>query len=312
MKQILRVSMPNSKLRIGTRGSKLALAQAHDVRRKLCQAHGWDEDDVAINVFTTTGDAVQDRPLTEIGGKGLFTKELEEALYRHDVDIAVHSMKDVATTLPPNLAILCVLKREDPHDVLVGSYASINDLPSGAVFGTSSIRRAAQLRHLRPDINIVEFRGNVQTRLQKLEDGVAQATFLARAGLNRLGLNIGHNVPMAEMLPALAQGAVGIEAHEDDEGVRELLAPLNDVPSHMEILCERAFLRVLDGSCRTPVAGIARVIGGKVHLRAEVLRPNGSERLGINGMTDVGEAEALGQRLGEQVLERIGPEFMVG
>lgn len=304
--------MPNSNLRIGTRGSKLALAQAHDVRRKLCQAHGWDEDDVAINVFTTTGDAVQDRPLTEIGGKGLFTKELEEALYRHDVDIAVHSMKDVATTLPPNLAILCVLKREDPHDVLVGSYASINDLPSGAVFGTSSIRRAAQLRHLRPDINIVEFRGNVQTRLQKLEDGVAQATFLARAGLNRLGLNIGHNVPMAEMLPALAQGAVGIEAHEDDEGVRELVAPLNDVPSHMEILCERAFLRVLDGSCRTPVAGIARVIGGKVHLRAEVLRPNGSERLGINGMTDVGEAEALGQRLGEQVLERIGPEFMVG
>lgn len=302
--------MSSTILRIGTRGSPLALAQAYDVKNRLLLAHGWTDEQVVVQTFTTTGDQVQDKPLTEIGGKGLFTKELEEALYRGDIDIAVHSMKDVATILPPNLVISCVLAREAVEDVLLGPYESIQALPPGSVVGTSSVRRAAQLRHLRPDIQIVGFRGNVQTRLKKLEEGIADATFLARAGLNRLGMNIGNTISSMEMLPAVAQGAVGIECHTDDDKSMAFLTPLHDETTSICVSAERAFLRKLDGSCRTPIAGSATFYEGEILLRGEAVTIDGSRKVSLSGRASASDAEMLGTELAEKLLGHMGPDFL--
>lgn len=270
----------NAVLRIGTRGSPLALAQAHEVRARLMAAHDMAEDRFAITVMKTTGDQVQDRPLSEIGGKGLFTKELDTGLSEGAIDIAVHSMKDVPTVLPGGMEISTLLPREDVRDVLVSPHiASLDDLPKGSVFGTSSLRRRAQLLSRRPDLKMVEFRGNVQTRLKKLEDGVAVATILARAGLNRLGQSkMGATIPETALLPAVAQGAVGIQ-HLQNDTLVELLAPIHDQTTQMRISAERAFLRVLDGSCRTPIAALAVLDQDQISFQGEVLRPDGSEVL---------------------------------
>ncbi len=255
---------PDTPLKIGTRGSPLALAQAFETRRRLMAAHGLVEDACEIVIIKTTGDdralIAADRPLKEIGGKGLFTKEIEEALLAGSIDIAVHSMKDMPVAQPGGLVLDCYLPREDVRDAFVApAVARLGDLPEGAVVGTSSLRRRAQLAHRRPDLKLVEFRGNVQTRLKKLNDGVAQATFLAMAGLNRLGMAHVATSPIApeDMLPAVAQGAIGIERRAADGEVAALLGAIHDRPTGERLAAERAFLVTLDGSCETPIAGLA-------------------------------------------------------
>lgn len=244
---------PSRPLKIGTRGSVLALAQAHETRARLMAAHDLPAEAFQVVAIRTTGDRVTDRPLKEIGGKGLFTREIEDALIQGRIDIAVHSMKDMPTLQPDGLIIDCLLPREDVRDAFVSPHvASIMDLPTGAVVGSSSLRRRAQLAHRRPDLKLVEFRGNVQTRLKKLEDGVAMATFLAMAGLRRLDMVHVSRGPIdpAEMLPAVAQGAIGIERRASDDATAALLRPINDVGTAQRIAAERAFLARLDGSLR--------------------------------------------------------------
>ena len=273
---------PDRPLLIGTRGSPLALAQAHETRDRLMAAHGLPHEAFEIVVIKTTGDRVQDRPLSEIGGKGLFTKEIEEALVAGAIDIAVHSMKDMPVEQPEGLGLTCYLPREDPRDAFVSlDGRNLADLPQGAVVGTSSLRRRAQLRFRRPDLEVVEFRGNVQTRLRKLREGVAAATFLAMAGLRRLDMEEIAKAPIApeDMLPAVAQGAIGIEQRLGDDRVAALLAPINDTPTSLRLAAERAFLAGLDGSCQTPIAGLAVLDGDRLWLRGEILRPDGSECL---------------------------------
>lgn len=284
-------------LRIATRKSPLALAQAHEVATRLAVAH-------EIIGMSTSGDNFQSQPLSELGGKGLFTKELEEALLDGRVDIAVHSLKDMPTVLPDGLIISCVLPREDARDVLISPHAKhISDLLEGAAFGTSSLRRAAQILHLRPDLKIVPLRGNVQTRISKIEQGVADATMLARAGLNRLKLFDvpAHDIPVAECLPAVAQGVIGIECRADNDKVRVLLATVNCAESMAAITCERAFLRVLDGSCRTPIAGYARIENGMIQFNGLIANPDGTNlrRTHITGA--VNDAERLGREAGEKL-----------
>jgi hydroxymethylbilane synthase len=265
-------------LRIGTRGSPLALYQANETRERLMAAHGLAADDIEIVVITTTGDRVRDRPLAEIGGKGLFTKEIEEALTVGDIHMAVHSMKDMPAQLPAGLEIAAILPREDVRDAFLSPVAkSIGDLPQGAVVGSSSVRRSAQLLRLRPDVTTVQFRGNVETRLRKLSEGVAQATFLAAAGLKRLGFEdkITALVPIEDMLPAVAQGAIGVEMRSDDEKTRMLLAAVNHGSSATAVACERAFLAALDGSCRTPLAGHATLKDGRISFRGHALTLDG-------------------------------------
>ncbi|MDP4823080.1 MAG: hydroxymethylbilane synthase [Aestuariivirgaceae bacterium] len=266
-------------LRIGTRGSKLALFQAHLARRLLAAAHGVDEADIAVEIIRTTGDRVQDRPLSEIGGKGLFTKEIEEALAEGVIDLAVHSMKDMAAVLPEGLVIAAVLEREDARDAFLSPVAAnIDLLPPGARVGCSSVRRAAQLLRKRPDVRILPFRGNVDTRLRKLHEGEVEATILAVAGLNRLGLQaqITQAISMDEMLPAPAQGVIGIETRENDSRVRDLLAPLHHAATALRLAAERAFLAGIDGSCRTPVAAHAVLSGDQLVLKCEALALDGS------------------------------------
>jgi hydroxymethylbilane synthase len=301
---------PDTPLRIGTRGSPLALAQAYMVRDALMATHGLSEAAFAITPLKTTGDTVQDRPLSEIGGKGLFTKELEVALRDDAIDIAVHSMKDVPTRLQDGHVISAVLPREDVRDVLVSRhFDSIDTLPHGAVFGTSSLRRRAQLLAMRPDLKMVDFRGNVQTRMQKLEDGIALATLLARAGLKRLEQpEIGFDVPTTTLLPAIAQGAVGIEQREDEDLAR-FLAPIHDEPSAKRITAERAFLRALDGSCRTPIAGLAELVDGQLHFNGEVLRPDGSQTLRAHRQADASDAQAMGIDAAQELLAQGSAEF---
>lgn len=272
---------PNSPLTIGTRGSPLALAQAHETMGRLIRSTGMDEDNFRIQVIQTTGDRVQDRALSEIGGKGLFTLEIEDAMLAGDIDIAVHSMKDMPVQCPAGLALDCYLPREDVRDAFISpKYKTIAELPQGATVGTSSLRRRAQLLHRRPDLNIVEFRGNVQTRLRKLDEGVADATFLACAGLNRLGRSdIANPIETDDMLPAIAQGCIGIERREDDAEIASLLAEINDAHSTTRLAAERALLAGLDGSCQTPIAGLAELDGDQMRLRGQVVRPDGSEAL---------------------------------
>mgnify|MGYP001448645238 CR=1 FL=1 len=302
---------PGRPLRIGTRGSPLALAQAHETRARLMAAHRLPEAAFSIEAIQTTGDAVQDRALSEIGGKGLFTKELELALMDGRIDIAVHSMKDVATVLPPGLALIAYLPREDVRDAFLSpGFASFDDLPDGAVIGTSSLRRRAQALARRPDLRVVEFRGNVQTRMRKLEEGVAAATFLACAGLNRLGGGVSARpIPVETMLPAVAQGAIGVEARADDEAAAALLAPLNDAETALRLSAERAFLRLLDGSCRTPLAGLATLEGGRLRFRGEILRPDGAIRHEAMREGAPAEAEAMGLEAAAELRAAGGPGF---
>lgn len=304
--------MQTGRLRIGTRGSPLALIQAEEVRDKLIAAHGLARDEIEIVIIKTTGDKVQDRPLAEIGGKGLFTKEIEEGLFDGSLHLAVHSMKDMPAELPSGLIIDCLLEREDVRDGFISPHhSSIADLPEGAVVGTSSVRRQAQLQRIRPDVKIVPFRGNVQTRLRKLEDGVASATFLACSGLNRLGQGDLITAPISpdEMLPAVAQGAIGVEVRADDTATRDLLKPLNHGPTETMLAAERAFLAVLDGSCRTPMAGLAEISGAQMHLRSCVLSMDGSRYFETERTGSVGDAAEMGRDAGEELKVQAGPDI---
>ncbi|QBX34468.1 hydroxymethylbilane synthase [Paracoccus liaowanqingii] len=304
---------PSRLLRIGTRGSILALAQAHETRDRLMAAHDLPADAFEIVVIRTTGDRITDRPLKEIGGKGLFTREIEEALTEGAIDLAVHSMKDMPTLQPDGLVIDCYLPREDVRDAFVSlAVASIADLPQGAVVGSSSLRRRAQLAHRRPDLQLVEFRGNVQTRLKKLEDGVAIATFLAQAGLNRM--DMGHvargPIDPDEMLPAVAQGAIGVERRRDDDMAAQLLTPIHHAETGLRIEAERAFLARLDGSCQTPIAGLAELSGDRMILRGEILRPDGSEIVAGRREGLATDGAAMGDDLAQELLGRAGQGFM--
>lgn len=304
---------PNSPFRIGTRGSPLALAQAHETRTRLMAAFELPEEAFQIVVIKTTGDKVLDRPLGEIGGKGLFTREIEDALLDGSIDIAVHSMKDMPVLQPDGLVIDCYLPREDVRDAfLTLDGKSLSDLPEGTVVGTSSLRRKSQLLYRRPDLQIVEFRGNVQTRLRKLEDGVAVGTFLAMAGLNRLGLN---ELPVKaietdDMLPAVAQGAIGIERRADDSAAEEMLVAIADPDTATRLSAERAFLEALDGSCQTPIAGLAELDGTTIMLRGEILRTDGSEAIDDSIKGDAADGAEMGRALAKDLLERAGPGFL--
>lgn len=304
---------PDNPLKIGTRGSPLALAQAHETRARLARAFDLSEDAFEIVVITTTGDRVQDRPLKEIGGKGLFTKEIEESMLSGQIDIAVHSMKDMPVEQPVGLMLDCYLPREDVRDALVApGIADFADIEQGATVGTSSLRRRAQLLVRRPDLNVVEFRGNVQTRLRKLNDGVACATFLAQAGLNRLGL--AGEIPATpidvdDLLPAVAQGAIGIERRSDDQRVARLLDAIHDQRTGQMLDCERAYLAALDGSCQTPIAGLATLNGDQITLRGEILRPDGSEVLSGEKSGAIADGPDIGRALAGELLAQAGPGF---
>lgn len=304
---------PNDPFRIGTRGSPLALAQAQETRNRLAAAWKLPPDAFAITVIETTGDRVQDRALSAIGGKGLFTKELEEALLAGRIDIAVHSMKDMPVVQPSGLMLDCYLPREDVRDAFVSlSAAGLDDLGPGAMVGTSSLRRKAQLLARRPDLEVVEFRGNVQTRLRKLGEGVAEATFLAMAGLNRLGRADVPAVPISpdEMLPAIAQGAIGIERRWGDGRAAAFLEPIHDRQTGQRLAAERAFLSRLDGSCQTPIAGLAELTGRSLRLRGEILKPDGSARFAGELTGPVEDGAAMGRDLAERLLDRAGPGFL--
>ncbi len=303
-----------TKIRIGTRGSPLALAQAHETRRRLMAAHGLPEEEFEIVVITTTGDRIRDRPLSEIGGKGLFTKEIEEALFAREIDLAVHSMKDMPAVLPDGLAFAATLPREDARDALISlSATSLQDLKLGATLGSSSVRRTAQALRLRPDLKVVQFRGNVETRLRKLADGVADASFLAVAGLNRLGLShhIAAIVPMEEMLPAIAQGAIGIEIHAGNARIHAMLDAINHVETATAIACERAFLAALDGSCRTPIAGHARLADGVLRFRGETLTLDGSKAFTAERSGAPADAAQMGTNAAAEVKAK-GGSLIVG
>ncbi len=307
---------PDQPLKIGTRGSPLALAQAVETRARLMAAFDLPEAAFEIVVIKTTGDnramIDADRPLKEIGNKGLFTKEIEEAMLSGGIDIAVHSTKDMPVLQPEGLIVDCFLPREDHRDAFISSNVnSIADLPSGAVVGTSSLRRRAQLLHKRPDLTVVEFRGNVQTRLKKLADGVADCTFLAMAGLNRLGMDSVATSPISEedMLPAIAQGTICIERRADDDMAGHMLAAIHHADTAVLMAAERTLLAGLDGSCETPIAGLAELKDGMVRLRAEVLRPDGSESLTDDATAPAAEAAKLGADMAARLLERAGEGF---
>ncbi|MDE3081242.1 MAG: hydroxymethylbilane synthase [Paracoccaceae bacterium] len=303
---------PAKPLRIGTRGSPLALAQAHETRDRLGAAHGLPAEAFEIVVIKVTGDQVQDKALREIGGKGLFTREIEEALLSGEIDIAVHSMKDMPTIQPPGLMLDCFLPREDVRDAFVSPVAAgLADLPQGAVVGSSSLRRRAQLKLRRPDLQVVEFRGNVQTRMRKLEEGVAAATFLAMAGLNRLGMaSVARSaIDPDEMLPAVAQGAIGVERRTDDSRVAGMLAAIADGPTGIRLAAERAFLEKLDGSCQTPIAGLALIEGGQIWLRGEILRPDGSQSIADQARGPLEDAAEIGRALAAGLLSRAPADF---
>ncbi len=295
-------------LRIGTRGSPLALVQTREVRRLLAAAHHCDEARFEIVVIKTSGDMIQDRALADAGGKGLFTKEIDAAMLAGEIDIAVHSSKDLPTFLPEGIEISGYLPREDVRDALISARAtSIAALPHGAKLGTASLRRQAQVKRLRPDIAIGLLRGNVETRLRKAETGEIDATLLAYAGLKRLGL--AHRVTalleIADFLPAVGQGAIGLTARSDDSLTRTALAPILDAATSHALAAERAFLAELDGSCRTPIAGYARVVDGRLNFDGMVLREDGSETFEIRTTGAIADAKALGARAGRDLLGRL-------
>jgi hydroxymethylbilane synthase len=304
-------------LRIGTRGSPMALAQTERVRAGLRAAHPalGEPGAVDIVVIRTTGDRVQDRLLAELGGKGLFTKELDEALRQDRIDLAVHSLKDVETWLPDGLVLACVLARDDPRDAFLAPQAAcLAELPRGATIGTASQRRQAQLLRLRPDLRIVPFRGNANTRIAKLAAGAADATLLALCGLERLGLahHAREILSPEAMLPAVGQGALAVECRAGDAVLREWLMPLHDAPSAACVAAERAMLAALDGSCRTPIAGLAEIAGDEIVLEGRLLTPDGTVELRARQTAPVADAVALGTALGAELRSRAGPEFGIG
>lgn len=303
---------PAHPFKIGTRGSPLALWQAHEVRRCLMAAFDLPLEAFEIVVIKVTGDMVQDRALKKIGGKGLFTREIEEALAAGGIDIAVHSMKDMPVLQPDGLILDCYLPREDVRDGFVSPHvAAVTDLPQGAVVGSSSLRRRAQLLHRRPDLTLVEFRGNVQTRMKKLQEGVAMATFLAMAGLNRLGLAQMARAAIAvdEMLPAVAQGAIGVERRLADGRAEAMLAAIHHHATGLQLAAERGFLARLDGSCETPIAGLAVLDGDQLWLRGEILRPDGSKVIAGELRGAARDGAAIGRALAADLLGRAGPGF---
>lgn len=312
----LTLPTPASPLKIGTRGSPLALAQAYETRTRLMAAFDLPEAAFEVVVIKTTGDDMAliktDTPLKTLGGKGLFTKEIEQSMLDGGIDIAVHSTKDMPVEQPAGLVLDTFLPREDVRDAFVSlKYQSLQDLPEGAVVGSSSLRRRAQLLNRFPHLKVVEFRGNVQTRLKKLEDGVADATFLAAAGLNRLGMADAARSQVApeDMLPAIAQGTIGIERRENDDRAGEMLAALHHAETGQRLAAERAFLAALDGSCETPIAGLATLEGGQLRLRGEVLRPDGSEVIRDERICAVSDGAALGKAMAKDMLAQAGPDF---
>ena len=293
-------------LRIGTRGSPLALAQAQEVRARLSAAHDVPAEALETGGIKTSGDRIQDRALSEVGGKGLFTKEIEEALAEGHIDLAVHSSKDMPTVLPDGLVLSAFLPREDVRDAFISERAaSFEALPEGAVLGTSSLRRKAMALRLRPDLEVVEFRGNVETRLRKLAEGVADATLLAMAGLRRLGLEEHVTAPLdpERFIPAAGQGAVTIETRIDDDRLLGLVAAINDADTADCLAAERAYLRRLDGSCRTPIGGYARLEGDRLRFRGIVLAPDGSAACEAERRGPRSDPAALGLAAAEAVLE---------
>jgi hydroxymethylbilane synthase len=299
-------------LRIGTRGSPLALAQAHQVRTRLAAALAVEPAAFALTIIKTTGDAIQNRPLTDIGGKGLFVKEIEQALIDGVIDLAVHSAKDVPGVLPDNLLLAACLPREDARDAFISRRAaSLSALAPGAVVGTASPRRQAMVRRLRPDLGVVSLRGNVETRLKKLDAGEVDATLLAMAGLNRLGLAAAATAPLEvdEFLPAVGQGVIALETRANDERTRAHLARIDDAAATTALAAERAFLAVLDGSCRTPIAGHARLAGDSLHLRGLIVKPDGSESFATERRGTARDAAALGADAGRELRGRAGADF---
>ena len=286
------------------------MAQAEEARDRLCAAHGWSESAVELVPVTASGDRIQDRPLAEIGGKALWTKELDAWLLDGEIDFAVHSLKDVETIRPDAITIAAVLPREDVRDVLIGA-ASVRALPQGARIGTSAPRRAAQLLHARPDCTIVSFRGNVATRLAKLAAGEADATLLALAGLNRLEqTGVGHPLDPQEWLPAPAQGAIAIECRTDDAATRALLAAINDEPSRAAAFAERALLAALGGNCHSPIAVLTQRTGDELHMRAALFSPDGAER--VEGEARFAPGDDSGpERLAAELLSNAVPAITV-
>ena len=304
--------MQTKPFRIGTRGSPLALAQAHEARDRLMAAHGLPEEMFEIVVLTTTGDRITDRSLAEIGGKGLFTQELEEKLAIGELDFAVHSAKDMSTTLPESLYLSAYLPREDVRDAVIGRTArKLIDLPHGATVGSSSLRRQALIRRMRPDINVVTFRGLVDTRLRKLDEGQVDATLLALAGLKRLGkVEVLTDILDPDSFPpAPAQGAIAIESRIGDERMDNLLAAVNDPATYDAVSCERAFLGALDGSCRTPIGGYAICEGDQIKFSGLIITPDGRHQHAISIDGNRRDAAALGTRAGQEVRARAGTTF---
>jgi hydroxymethylbilane synthase len=299
-------------LRIGTRGSPLALAQAHQVRSRLAAALGVAPAAIELKIIKTTGDAIQNRPLTEIGGKGLFVKEIEQVLLDGAIDLAVHSAKDIPGILPDGLMLACCLPREDARDAFISrKAASFAALAPGAVVGTASPRRAAMVRRRRPDLAVAPLRGNVETRLKKLDAGEVDATLLAMAGLNRLGLAAAATAPLDvdQFLPAVGQGVIALETRADDTSTRDRLAAINDAAAATALAAERAFLAVLDGSCRTPIAGHARLDGDALHLRGLIVKPDGSECFETERRGNAADAVAMGEDAGRELRSRAGADF---
>ncbi len=303
---------PDTPMKLGTRGSPLALAQAHETRERLAAAFDLPHEAFEVVVIKTTGDRIIDRPLKEIGGKGLFTREIEEAMLSGEIDIAIHSMKDMPVLQPEGLVLDTYLPREDVRDAFVSPHVGgLAELPDGAKVGTSSLRRKAQVLVAYPQLDVVEFRGNVQTRLKKLDDQVAACTFLAMAGLNRLGRADVATAAISpeEMLPAVAQGAIGIERRADDTRAADMLAAIHDGPTAQRLAAERAFLAALDGSCETPIAGLAELDGSTLRLRGEVLRPDGSEAINDDQNAPIEDGAELGRAMAAKLLEQAGEGF---
>lgn len=303
---------PAQTFKIGTRGSPLALAQAHETRSRLMAAFDLPQEAFEICVIKVTGDQILDKPLREIDGKGLFTREIEEALLAGTIDIAVHSTKDMPVEQPAGLILETFLPREDVRDAFVSlKYKSLSELPDGAVVGTSSTRRRAQLAARFPNLKVVEFRGNVQTRLKKLADGVADATFLATAGLRRLGMDDVPYTPIdpEDMLPAIAQGAIGIEQRIGDERAAHMLGAIHHAETGHRLGAERAFLGALDGSCETPIGALADITADTIRLRGEILREDGSEVLTEEATGPIAEGPEMGRRMAASLLAQAGPDF---
>jgi hydroxymethylbilane synthase len=299
---------------LGTRGSPLALAQANETRRRLAEAHGWEIERIALEVIRTSGDKIQDRPLADVGGKGLFTKEIDAALLAGAIDAAAHSAKDLPSAMPHGVAIGACLPREDVRDALISALAdTIEGLPRGAALGAASLRRQAQALRLRPDLSPVLLRGNVETRLARAESGTVGATLLALAGLKRLGL--AHRartvLEVDNFLPAPGQGAIAITARSADARALAALEPLSDAATMTALTAERAFLAELEGSCRTPIAGLARLEAGRLRLRGEVLRPDGSERFDVAAEGAPADAERLGREAGRDLAVRLPEGVLV-